>query len=367
MANYFLKSNFKKSLEITRYEFELLKLINYDKMYFSKGKNSSQDVIVDDGGDITKFEIKTQTTEGVAVIELRQRNCCYQQSPIYADPIKDPLKWFDSGITLSESDYYVLFYREKNTKNYNKVYMIPTEAIRNVIDQELKDYKIDYDKNTNTYVDNGGLWSKELKRLTPLLELHNPDFRPDLGIGMYFKKPTKNMFIDSDDEKPADVIEGIKMTKDINFTTKFVDNNRGIIINLNLIRLLGYCNSNGFNVIELGGRSLDKGNNLITKHFKKCIDKDVDGITYEFLEFTKKITSSTLSIQELMNIDCLNYHSSDNEDSDSDNEHIEQTKNTTEIDDENDNKEDWYKYGKNKEWFYSASGKGLELMNLINK
>ena len=58
------KDDIKKSLATSRYELELLKLLEYDKFYWSYGRNSKQDVIIDDDGIESQYEVKAQTQEG---------------------------------------------------------------------------------------------------------------------------------------------------------------------------------------------------------------------------------------------------------------------------------------------------------------
>jgi hypothetical protein len=318
------KEDIKKSLATSRYELELLKFLQYDKFYWSHGRNSKQDVIIDDEGIESKFEVKAQTQEGFMNIEFRQKNINYNKG------VNDPLRWVKSGIDTSDSDWYVLFVKGKEKDEYTKVYMFLTSVLRGLINDKLEILDAKPKKSTKrkgSYIDDDSRWTKELKRLAPLIEAHNPNMEKRLGITVPFEfdrfkpfsneyKPERrnnNMFIDDDENPELErqrkidpfVVVEFKMTKDIEFYPKnnrppYVRPNRGIIAVINIQNFINFCNENEYDYFEFDGGNLNDNNDAITKHFLKCVVKDGQ----QYAEFTSEENDNDMTIDELMNLEC---------------------------------------------------------------
>jgi hypothetical protein len=317
-------ANFQADFQQTRYELEVLKVFNdYHRAFKPTGNEHPEfDVKLEyeNPDNIIKYEVKTNidyifnTGKGQGYfVEFCQRSYS-NRSKNYVDPklITNLLKsnnnevqpWFDSGIKLSESDNYIYFTKSSTQKNLYNVTVIPTSV--------LKD---------------------EISKLPEELKTR-------IQIEVETTRSEKNVYVPLwDDDINNHFFKSMGMTKD--------GNNRalGFIISYDYIRRnhpeFLKTDENG----ELLVYDLDKNNELITERYVGCVNED--GQVYQY--FQHGYNEGNVSISDLMNDSCDNI--------------VEVVSSS----DEDDRKEDWYKYGKNKEWFYSASGKGLELMNLIKK
>ena len=114
---------FQKDLKFgLKYELEFLKYINYDTFEQSKGKFKDYDLLITKDGIETTYEIKTDR------MAYRTNNLCVEY-----ECNKNP-----SGISTTTSNFYGYFIIKNNCHD---VYIIPTDFIRECIDNKL--YKRD--------------------------------------------------------------------------------------------------------------------------------------------------------------------------------------------------------------------------------